>query len=296
MTNGEQSVKVDVREVKSLLPMRKRASHKGDYGRAAIVAGSIEYTGAAYLATSACLRSGAGYTTLFIPKELFSIYALKAPEALLDFTNDGGRYEFIEKNASKLLSYDAVAYGMGMGVSKNVYQGAEYLLKHYNGKLLLDADGLNSLAAYAQDLHGLFQNAKCDVLITPHVKEFSRLFAMPMEEILSAPAVAASKRAKQYGVSILLKGWETAISNGEKTRIVDRGTSGQAKGGSGDVLSGLIAGLCAQGVSAFDGGVLGGYLAGLSAEIATAETGEYSLLATDVIQCLGRAFQTIQNG
>ena len=288
MTNGEQSVKVDVREVKSLLPMRKRASHKGDYGRAAIVAGSIEYTGAAYLATSACLRSGAGYTTLFIPKELFSIYALKAPEALLDFTNDGGRYEFIEKNASKLLFYDAVAYGMGMGVSKDVYQGAEYLLKHYNGKLLLDA--------YAQDLHGLFQNAKCDVLITPHVKEFSRLFAMPMEDLLSAPAVAASKRAKQYGVSILLKGWETAISNGEKTRIVDRGTSGQAKGGSGDVLSGLIAGLCAQGVSAFDGGVLGGYLAGLSAEIATAETGEYSLLATDVIQCLGRAFQTIQNG
>jgi NAD(P)H-hydrate epimerase len=256
----------------------------------------MEYTGAAYLATAACLRSGAGYTALFLPAKILPYYILKAPEALLVSVCKGERYAFDSSKMRVLCTYDSVAFGMGMGVSKEVYQGAEYLLKHYDGKLILDADGLNSLAVYAQDLRELFQSAKCDVLITPHAKEFSRLFVMPMEEILSAPAVAAHEKAKQYGISILLKGWETAISNGVKTRIVDRGTSGQAKGGSGDVLSGLIAGLCAQGVSAFDGGVLGGYLAGLSAEIATAKTGEYSLLATDVIQYLGRAFQTVQNG
>ncbi len=117
--------------VRENLPKRKANSNKGDYGKAAIVAGSVEYTGAAYLSTAACLRSGVGYTTLCIPKELFSVYALKAPEALIKTVSDGGRYAFNEEYMQGLLCYDCIAYGMGMGCSEEVFKGVEWLIKNY---------------------------------------------------------------------------------------------------------------------------------------------------------------------
>ena len=144
----EGVVCIEKEYVKGILPKRKRDSHKGTYGKAAIVAGSEEYTGAAYLAAAACLRSGAGYTTLFAPKDILYLYALKSPEILLKPANEGGRYAFNEESMAQVSQYDSIAYGMGMGISKEVAKGAEYLLKNYAGKLLLDADGLNSLAAY----------------------------------------------------------------------------------------------------------------------------------------------------
>ena len=140
--------KIDDVYVRQVLPKRKRDSHKGTYGKAAIVAGSEEYSGAAYLAAKACLRSGAGYTTLFLPKNLFSAFLLRAPELLLKSTNDGGRYAFKEEIMQTLLAYDSIAYGMGMGATEDTARGAVYLLQNYEGKLILDADGLNALAYY----------------------------------------------------------------------------------------------------------------------------------------------------
>ena len=282
---------LDSSSVFSRIPKRKRDSHKGDYGRAAIVAGSLEYTGAAYLATAACLRAGAGYTTLCVPKEILPYYILKAPEALLKSTNEGSRYAFNESFMQELLSYDSVAYGMGMGVSADVQKGAAYLLKNYTGKLILDADGLNSLATLEEkEREELFVDAKCDVLLTPHVKEFSRLAGVPVQEILQDTAKAAQAFAQKCGVSVLLKGARSVITDGARVAVNTAGCSGQAKGGSGDVLSGVIAGLCAMGGAAFDGGCAGAYIAGKAAEIACENTGEYSLTATDVIHALGKAF------
>lgn len=283
---------LDKEEIQRLIKPRKRNSHKGTYGKAAIVAGSERYTGAAALALSACLRAGAGYTTLFTPEKLLSAFWLKYPEALLESLNEGGRVAFNEQNFEKLLDYNAVAYGMGMGVSEDVAKGACWLLKHYGGRLILDADGLNSLAKYGK-VDEAFAQKKCDVLITPHIKEFSRLTGESVQAILEKGAFAPVAFAKRHGVCVLLKNAATSLTDGQRVCVNVVGTSGQAKGGSGDVLSGVIAGLCASGLSAFDGGKAGAYITGTAAQIAAQKSGEYSLLASDVIAALGQAFLTV---
>ena len=270
---------LDKNTVAALLPKRKRNTNKGDYGKAAIVAGSEEYTGAAYLAAAACLRAGAGYTALFVPQNIFPYFVLKIPEVLLK--------KF--KKMEELLAYDSIAYGMGMGVSRQVADGAVWLIENFSGRLILDADALNSLAKYCS-LSDVFARKKGNVLLTPHVKEFSRLCKKSVEEILSEGIEAAKEFASRHGVTVLLKNAISVIENGEKTYVNERGTAGQAKGGTGDVLSGVIAGLCASGRSAFDGACAGAYTVGLAAELAGAKISEYSLTATDLIAHLGASF------
>jgi NAD(P)H-hydrate epimerase len=288
-------VKIQTKEeIKALLPKRKRNSHKGTYGKTAIVAGSEKYTGAAYLSAKSALRSGAGYTALFVPKGLLNAYMLKVPEVLLEPLNGDSMVEFNEENFSKLLDYDSIAYGMGMGVSEAVYQGAIYLLKKYSGKLILDADGLNSIAKFGslED----FKNKKCDVLITPHAKELSRLTGRTLEEILSNPYLAIREVSSACKINVLLKGAATLlISNETDERVIVNvtGNSAQAKGGTGDVLSGVIAGLCAQGISAFNGGKVGSFLVGLAAEFASKDLSEYSATPSDFIEYLGKAFLAV---
>ena len=285
---------VEREDVRKLLPKRKRNSHKGTYGKAAIVAGSDEYSGAAYLAVKAALRSGVGYTALFTPEAVLPHYLLKAPEALLEPLNEGGRVAFNEENFEKLLSYDAIAYGMGMGLCEDAYLGVKYLLENYTGKLILDADALNALAKFGKaEMQTLFEKKRCFVVMTPHIKEFSRISDLTVTEILSAGAAAAKPFAKAYGVTVLLKNAVTTVTDGEKVYLSIAGTAGQAKGGSGDALSGVIAGLCASGLSVTDGAIAGAYLAGTAAEFAAREYGEYSLLATDVIEKLGAAFLSL---
>ncbi len=273
---------LDQKAVAALLPKRKRNTNKGDYGKAAIVAGSEEYTGAAYLAAAACLRAGAGYTALFVPENIFPYYVLKIPEVLLKKL----------KNLEDLLLFDSIAYGMGMGISRQVADGAAWLIEHFSGKLILDADALNSLAKYCS-LADVFARKKGDVLLTPHVKEFSRLAKISVEEILSKGLSAAKEFALRHGVTVLLKNAVSVIENGKNACINERGTAGQAKGGTGDVLSGVIAGLCASGLSTFDGACAGAYAVGYAAELAGEKISEYSLTATDLISYLGGAFLRI---
>ena len=284
---------LDESAVRRLLPKRKRNVHKGSFGKAAIVAGSKAYTGAAYLSAAACLRAGAGYTTLFVPENILPFYLLKAPEILLKSICDGTEFSFEQSRMKALLSYDSIAYGMGMQCMESVALGAEYLLKNYTGKLILDADGLNSLAKYKKEsLNRLFSEKKCDVVLTPHCKEFSRLTGVPVKEILELGMCAATEYAKENEVTLLLKNAATVITDGQKIHVNTAGNSGQAKGGSGDVLSGVIAGLCAMGLCGYDGACAAAYWCGIAAESAAQKVGEYSLTATDVIAELGSALIT----
>lgn len=284
---------IDGKTVQSYLPKRKRNSHKGTYGKAAIVAGSEEYSGAAYLSTAACLRSGVGYTTLFTPKWVLEKSVWRAPEALLKSTNDGGRVAFNQETFQGLLGYNAVAYGMGLGATKDVALGAEYLLKNYTGKLILDADALNAIAAFCDDKDGLFTNKKCDVVLTPHGKEFSRLTEIEVEEILRSPVEYAQEFARRWGVCILLKNAVSVITDGTQTGLCAAGNAGQAKGGSGDVLSGLLAGLCASGASGMQSAQAAAFITGRAAELAVQSVGEYALTACDCIQTIGKAFLSL---
>ncbi len=285
----------DGRTAKSLLPRRKRNSHKGSYGRAAIVGGSTEYTGAAYLSIAASLRSGVGYTTAFLPKEILPHYILKAPEALLRSCCEGGRYAFNEEKMKELLAYDGVAFGMGTGTSKEVFEGAKWLIENYEGKLLLDADGLNSLAAYG-DMKEIFARKKGEILLTPHVKEFSRLSGRSVPEIIKESVPLAKAFAKEHGVTVLLKNALTVVTDGERVALNAAGSSGQAKGGSGDVLAGFIVGLCASGTSVFDGGRLGAYIVGYGAELAERALGARSLTASELVDYASQALRLTDLG
>ena len=287
----EYAKRIDTKDVAELLPKRKRNTHKGAYGKTALVVGSERYAGAGFLAICACLRSGVGYTTAFLPKNLIKAFTLKAPEALLCEINDGGRVAFNEENFKNLLGYDCVLYGSGLGVDEEVAKGASYLLENYKGKLILDADGINALAKYnKEELSALFKNKKCGVLLTPHIKEFSRISGESVDDILEKGLYAPVEFAKKYDVHLLLKNAVSLLTNGTDILVNVAGTAGQAKGGSGDVLAGLIAGLCGSGLSLFDSAMAGAYLCGTSAEIATKTHGEYSLIASDIIDNLGKAF------
>lgn len=288
-------------DIGALLPKRKRNTHKGSYGKAAIVAGSLTYSGAAHLshaalfATAACLRTGVGYTTLYVPQNVLTACMLKTPEALLKSINDGDRYAFNEEKLQELNAYSAIAFGMGMGQSEDVQKGAVWLITHYKGKLILDADAINALAELPKaQLHELFEQKKCDVLLTPHIKEFSRLSGLSVNEILQSGINAAQPFAKQNNVTVLLKNAVTCIADKGAVYLQTRGCSGQAKGGSGDVLAGVIAGLAASGLSCVDAACAGSFLCGVAAEKAAEKLSEYAMLPSDVITYLGAAFLHVQ--
>ena len=287
----------DKEQVSALLPKRKRNCHKGCHGKTAIVAGSKKYKGAAYLSMLGALRSGVGYTTLFVPKGIKQDYVLKCPEAILESSNAGNEFAFDEDVFIRLCEFDSIAFGMGMGVSEEVAVAVKYLLKHYQGKLLLDADALNALSVYEQDnLPQIFSQKQCEVVLTPHVKEVSRLSGKTVKEILSDGLTACQAFAQSLGVCVLLKNAATVVCDGttNRTTLNVAGAAGQAKGGSGDLLSGMIAGLCGIGLSAFDAARAGAYLTGKAAELASLEFGDYSLLATDVAAYMGRAFLSLR--
>jgi NAD(P)H-hydrate epimerase len=237
------------------------------------------------------LRSGAGYTALYTPKGILPYYLLKSPEALLCPLGEGDRLRFIDKEFEKLLLCDSIAYGMGLGVSQDVAEGAAYLLREYTGKLILDADGLNSLAKYKkEELLPLFENKNCDLLLTPHIKEFSRLSGVDVDLLKKDTLFHVKTFSSVFKTNVLLKSATTLIVGEKGTFLNVSGNSGQAKGGSGDVLSGVLSGLCAAGLSTIDAGVCDSYLVGKAAELASQEKGEYSLTASDLIDYLGKSF------
>lgn len=279
-----------------LLPRRKKNANKGEFGKVAIVGGCSEYAGAPYLAAKAALRSGAGYTALFLPEGLIPAYLLKSPEATIEKISDGDSLAFCDQYFEKLLTYDAIAFGMGAKNTADTLSAAEYLLETYEGKLLLDADAINALSSLSNNKkRTLFSRKKCDVLLTPHVKEFSRLSGKSLKQLETNGKDAATAFAwDHFGITVLLKGSTTFITDGKREAENETGTPAQAKGGSGDLLSGLCAGLMASGLDCFSAGCAGAFLAGRAAEIAETETGEYAMLASDVIDKLGAAFLSIK--
>ena len=280
---------IEKQDVARILPRRKRNTHKGTYGKTAIVGGSARFVGAPYLATLGALRSGAGYTYLYAPKSTWKGYALHLPEAIVAPIKIDGK-----RSLQAVLDKQAVAYGMGLGVSKRISDGAKYLLQNYTGKLLLDADAINALAIYEKDnVSRIFSEKKCEVVLTPHVKEFSRISGQTVEEILDKGAFSAVEFAKAHGVVVVLKNAVTTITDGEEISVNVAGSAGQAKGGSGDALSGVITALMGQGIAPLDSAKAGAYLLGVSATILEREQGQYSMLATDVINGLGRAFLSL---
>ncbi len=263
-------------DVAALFPPRKADLNKGECGSAAILAGYGSW-GAPLMAVGAALRSGAGYTELWLPHtesaetdEMHrTVFSAKYPACIVKFYAGGP------------FSAKAIAFGMGAGADPAVKEMLEALLTTYeNGALVLDADALNAISA--NKMHDLLKRRGCSVVVTPHPKEFSRLSGRSVYEILSDPAVYARAFAEEYGVTVVLKSHRTVITDGKRIAVNTTGSPALAKGGSGDTLAGFLAGTIARGLAPFEASVASSYILGRAGELAARDLGEYSPDASDV--------------
>ncbi len=270
-------------DVRRLLPARPQDSHKGKNGRALLVAGSKHYAGAALLAANAALRGGCGLLHVAVPKGIQPSFA-QCPGAIChpvgggeDWTIDAAQEapELIEKA-------DVLAIGPGLGGGEGIAPLLKELLQTKK-PLVIDADGLNTLAKH-RELFSLLHN---QVILTPHPVEMARLIEGEAEPIVKMPVDTARRAAESWGCTVILKGATSVISDGRRTCLNTTGNAGLAKGGSGDVLTGITLSLLAQGLIAYDAACAGAYLLGSTAEKAYALLQTRMLSATDVIAALG---------
>ena len=264
-----------------LLPTRPADSHKGKNGRALLCVGSLNLTGAALLSTAACLRAGAGLTTAAVPGEVKKAFA-SLPETMAVPVNSGADWDKLACRAaiSLLPQKNAVCVGCGVGEGNILPLIGAALMA--NVPTVLDADALNQLAKLPEQLRGLHKN----VVLTPHPAEMARLCGEPVSAILADPIGIAQTYAKKWNCVVLLKGATSCISDGDTVRLNTSGNAGLSKGGSGDVLAGLITGLLAQGLAPFDAASCGAFLLGSSADTALELLKERMLLARDVIDAV----------
>ncbi len=238
-------------DVRALFPERPHESNKGNYGYLALIGGSVRYSGAIRLANIAnsAVRTGAGVVKMAVPQGICTGIMPHILESTLFPLSQGedGFFRFQQTEWEELLrGTRAAAFGMGIGTSEDTKQAVRYLLKEYEGVLIIDADGLNALARVLQaDGPGVLAGTKSKVVLTPHLKEFSRLSGYSIDEIRQSPIPLASEFAAKHNVVLLLKGPCTIITNGTDVLLCDRGCPGMAGAGSGDVLSGIIAAVCA---------------------------------------------------
>lgn len=275
-------------DLKKLFPKRRNNTNKGDYGYVGIIGGSKLYPGAASLAALGqdALYSGAGVAKLIVPDVIAdSLYANILETTVVPMNSDNGYFKFNQEELEKVVrGLSVVAIGIGIGQHQEIELMLEWLLKCYNGILIIDADGLNNLSNMELSL---LKEANAKVVLTPHPKEFSRLSGMSVGEILENPVETAKDFAKKYGVILLLKGCTTVITDGEKVYLSNSGDAGMAKAGSGDVLTGILTGIL--GMKRDD--ILltvaeGAYLNGLAGEKAAKQFGQISMVASDTARAL----------
>jgi ADP-dependent NAD(P)H-hydrate dehydratase len=278
------------------LPPRKPDAHKGDFGRALLIGGSYGMAGAISLAGMACLRSGAGLVRLAVANHTLPLVAAHDPCYMTtalscDETGEFAMPAVIDELLPITENATCVAIGPGLGQSETRTRIVQHLYERLTQPLVVDADGLNALAETAQR-NGQPPRHPGPRILTPHPGEFSRLANRKFESRDEQIAIA-KKFAKEWNVVLVLKGQHTLITNGERHELNQTGNPGMATGGSGDVLTGIITALVCQQLSPFDAAVLGCHVHGLAGDLAAAEVGQVSLIATDLIKFLPAAFQSL---
>ena len=285
---------IEINDVKDLVKERNIDSNKGDFGKAGIYGGSIEYSGAlklAYLSLSS-LRSGCGISRVLLKKEVLPLLGPNILEQTLCVLPEYDA-SFYDKLKDSIKDLDSLAFGMGLGRDEHLDEVLDFLIKNYTGNLIIDADGLNTLSR--MDLE-ILKEKRCNILLTPHLKEFSRLINKPIEEIKKDSLNLVKEFASTYNITLLLKGHTTIISNGFDVYLVTTGCPGMATAGSGDVLSGILAGVLAYlpfNLLTISTGVLINGVAGIEAEKINTDI---SMIASDTINNIGNAIKIIRKG
>ncbi|MCK9628003.1 MAG: NAD(P)H-hydrate dehydratase [Bacteroidales bacterium] len=268
--------------IRSLMRRRKADTHKGDYGHAMLIGGSYGMMGAAVLASRACMRSGAGLLTAHIPVCGYQIMQTTVPEVMCSVDSS---HSFFSATPP-LDKYDALAIGPGLGMHQDTVRAIEVLLRSKPANLIVDADAINILAKNRELLRLLPEGT----IFTPHKMEFSRLIG---EEVTEAnKRQLQSDFSRKYSAVVVLKGYGTTITSPDGRLFVNpTGNPGMATAGSGDVLTGVLLALLAQGYPLAEAACIGVYLHGLAGDIAADEIGEISLMSGDLIEYLPDAFR-----
>jgi len=274
------------------LPARPRDANKGTFGRVLILAGSVGMSGAAILAGLGALRGGAGLVHVATPAAIQPIVAAGNPCYLttpLSCTPDGGLAVDAAGQLGELLAAaKVVAIGPGLGRELAVEAVVGSVLRTFPGPVVIDADGLFALSALwkkgALSRHG-------PTICTPHPGEFAHLTGMSIQQIQGDRKAQAVRFAAEHHVIVALKGQGTVVTDGQRVYVNTTGNPGMAKGGSGDVLTGLIAALLAQSMPPLEGTQLAVYLHGLAGDLAAGLVGEQAMLPTDLVEALALAFR-----
>ena len=276
-------LQLDHQDVLSYLPLRQPDSHKGCYGKLLLLCGSRGYTGAAALAAMGALRVGAGLVYLAVPECIYEIEAIKLTEPIVyPVPSRNGTYSASAVTVidSMLKGKDAVLLGPGMGANADTEAVACHVLTHFNGPVILDADGINVLRAHKD----LLRERTSPTILTPHDGEFLRLGGVLGEDRV----LAAESMASALGVILLLKGHRTLITDGVRTYQNPTGNPGMATGGSGDVLAGMITGLVGQGIAPLEAAACGAWLHGAAGDQCAEQLGQYGMLPSDMLNVLPR--------
>ncbi len=284
--------------VSNYIPVRAKQSHKGSFGHALIVGGSSQMPGAVALAAKSALRAGSGLTSLVVPESIKELIFSYLPEALyVGLTeHDCGYLSAVElvrflQEGKRRKEYSASCYGCGVGRWAEEKDVLATIIKSSRGPLVIDADGLNTLSENIE----LLRERVGEIVLTPHPKEMARLLGTDVATVNANRLELARDFANTWQVSVVLKGAATVVAtpNGELF-INSTGGAELAKGGTGDVLAGLLTGLLAQGVAVKEATLAAVYLHGIAGELARELEGEHSVLASDVIEQIGPAMKMLK--
>lgn len=273
---------------RKMLPDRPEDSNKGTYGRLLVIAGSKGMAGAAYLNAHAAYMTGAGLVRIYTFSDNREILQTLLPEAIITTYEEYNKEELL----SLLTWADSVCIGSGLGMSRLSEKILKTVIEYVKVPCLIDADGLNLLA---ENKNYLNQMAERRFVITPHMKEMSRLTGTPVEELKADRIQILKDFISRYRITCVLKDSRTLIASEEKgIRMNLTGNSAMAKAGSGDVLAGVISGWMVQGKEAEDAAELGTYIHGLSGDLAKFEKGVYSVMARDLIEYISKALMKLE--
>ena len=272
---------IDLQFANEIYKTRTRYQHKGDFGHALIVAGSEGKIGAAILATKACLKSGAGLVTACVPEIGREIIHETIPEAMVVCSG----YQCFSSFSADSVGF-TLGIGPGLGTHPKSIKALAQLLSRQTQPLILDADALNILATD----DALWRSVPKNSIITPHPKEFDRLFGISEDD--TSRHTLARIKAKKHGIYIILKGAYTRVFTKDGTEYINStGNPGMATAGSGDVLTGILTSLLAQKYSSDNAAILGVFIHGLAGDLALKKQSHESLIASDIIDHIGKAFK-----
>lgn len=275
---------IEAKSVKKIIRPREKFSHKGTYGHALLISGSFGKMGACVLAAKAALRSGLGLLTVHLPSSGLSIVQTSVPEAMASTDNEEKIFAHLPEN----LDYSAIGIGPGLGTDRVTTKAVATVLKNFRKPMVIDADALNILSSNKELINLIPEGS----ILTPHPKEFERLAGSWKNDFERLELL--KKFSSKIKSVVVLKGAHTSIATPDgKVFFNSTGNPGMAKGGSGDVLSGIITGLLSQGYSSVDGAILSVYVHGLAGDLAAVDLGITSIMATDLIEFLPYAFKKI---